>query len=79
MDLAADLNAADHDGLGWYSLGDARCAARFAQGRWWWPGTATAGLWSGSCLPTRIGKSTSLCCPARWKRTVTPSAALSSK
>ena len=42
IDLVADLNAEDDEGLGWSVLSDARDASRIRPGPCWWPGTANS-------------------------------------
>src|SRR5260370_22080051 len=45
IDLVADLNAEDDEGLGWSTMSDARDAAQIRPRRYWAPATATAKRW----------------------------------
>jgi hypothetical protein len=48
IDLVADLNAEDDEGLGWSALSDARDASQVRPGVMLVAGTAMARRWSGS-------------------------------
>lgn len=72
IDLVADLNEEDNEGLGWSTLSEASDPARIRPG----PGTARLRRSSGWWPSTTTGRCTLPCCPGPWRRTVTSSAAL---
>jgi hypothetical protein len=71
IDLTADLNAPDDDGLGWSTLADARDPSRVRLGPCSLLATATAERSCASLRSTMTARSTSRSCPARSPRTAT--------
>ena len=69
LDLVADINAQDDDGLGWSTLADAIAPDGSDSGRCCSLATAKPKPWSASWPSTRTVRSTSRSCLARCPRT----------
>jgi hypothetical protein len=69
VDLVADLNAEDDDGLGWSTLSDAVDPRRVQAGSLVLAGNRQAQAVVRITAVTRTARSTSRFSPARWRRT----------
>jgi hypothetical protein len=77
IDLIADLNAEDDDGLGWSTLADARTPDRIAPGAMFLAGNRLGQAVVRIVAVDDDGQVHSRSSPARWPRTVTCLVALS--
>jgi hypothetical protein len=75
IDLVADLNDEDDEGLGWSTLGDASNPAGIRPGVMLVAGNRQAQAVVRVVALMTTGKSTSPCCPGPWRRTAISSAA----